>query len=503
MIPTRRITRQPGPAIRCLCSPWHALLLPFMFAILFANSRPDTRVFGQTGQQGRPGQAGDPLPPGEVAMVGAWAIDQDTFFSYWPSGAVTEPTITAVDLSTGHLLWSKPANIMNGAEIRVDEGWLQYTTFAASNDSVNPRIPNATFHLVNGRTGEESNFQQDHESSASTHLSQVCRGRYLTPNGLVVSCTDGRTITDLGPGYHQILISGDDLFVMTLILDKSKTFYETRSLRMFDLAEMRLQRELEMEVTSPWRLVAVRGDRFIFRVDSADIRGELVCFDVSNRSELWRVVIPRSVSTEFAGWNEESQLILSMGHRLLIRPAKVDMETGAFSPDPDWHDPRLLLAWHQTRELYPDFVATNPKVILGRWRQFEVLCVDARSGKLLWKHENQEDSIGRWFTNTPELSDYFVVETQMGFDIVTVATGESRSITASDVGLTPMKRRRPSLDYDENAGSQATSWFGIAKRDWLWDWMLRLAPLTPLVVWLLWRMLPHRSPVQTDRKEFR
>jgi hypothetical protein len=198
-------------------------------------------------------------------------------------------------------------------------------------------------------------------------------------------------------------------------------------------------------------------------------------------------------------WDTNGDLVFYQGDYGIIRPIRVDVLNGTFKAEEDWNDPRSLLAWHQSDSRPPDFVGVNQNSIVGRWRQHEVICIDPNTGQLLWRHPHSDDSIGRLFTEQNRLGERFVVGMLDRFDIVSVSTGETRSIRPADVGLNEVPMIRPS-PADVEAIPAKMSVFASARLDRLKDNLLLATPLLPLVVWLIWRFIQFLITTRSDRR---
>jgi len=438
----------------------------------------------------------DPLRFNETNAIGPVLIDATTAYCFWPKWVVKESAVTAVELETGRLLWSRPANLALPLTYKLEEGWLLFESTGGEKIAENRTSGSRTFHLVNCETGTEHVFSHDPSINASVDRPRACGDRCLTPQGLVVRCSDGSKVGDLGPGEHRTVIDGDHLFVVTLLADESNLYYQQRLLRRFQLETMQVDKQLELPLEESWRMMAARGDCVIGRCNSEDREGYLVGFDIAGNRELWRLDCPKAVRTTPNFWEGESTLVLAMGVHGAIRPIQIDVTEGMMRPNHDWQDPRLMLSWHQEGGLYPDFVAANSDLIIGRWRFVQLTCIDSRSGHLIWNQFNSEHMINRVFCCDDRLSDYLVVETPHGIDILSTATGERRSIKPDQIGLKP----RPHITHQEEQDDD-TALLINPSSERLWDLGLMWAPMIPVAAWLIWSLFRRpRSPERTQRK---
>ena len=159
------------------------------------------------------------------------------------------------------------------------------------------------------------------------------------------------------------------------------------------------------------------------------------------------------------------------------------------SPDQSWFDPRLLLAWHQEAGQYADFVASNDRFLIGRWRYLQLSCVNAKTGELFWNQGTGDYLIGRVFAANAGLTDYVVAETKTGIDIINVATGHRNSITPEQVGLNVLPLENY-LEVEKESQTDATNaLFGDSSIDWLLDKGLLLGSLIPFAGWLFWSLI--------------
>ena len=451
------------------------LILVTVFLTVFGC---ETTVFGQRSVE---------FPPLQERMTtGPVVLDDENFFCYWPSWQVTESSVTAIELSTGRHLWSKPANLALPLTYRIDEGWLQYETTDGEQVSARRTNGRRTFHLVHSTNGQERTYPAELELRSIVDQTWVHRDHCLTPQGLVVRCSDGAMIGYLGPGEHQTLVTEGLLFATTLVPDVSNTHFEKRLLRRFNLKTMEVEREMELPLENGWRIVAARADLVVGKSEVPNRTPLLVCVNIDEKKNLWSTSIPISVRTSPFEWIDDSELILTMGIHGQIRPMKVNLTTGAVFPDRNWHDPRLLLAWHQESGHYPDFVAYNEKFIVGQWRYFELSCVDSQTGEIIWNHGTSKYVIGRIFSSPERLGDYLIAESKEGFDIVSVAKGDRLAITPAQVGLKINPKRLMADDEEAESVSAPSSLFGDSSQDWLWDQGLLLGPLIPIVGWMFW-----------------
>lgn len=459
-----------------LCLPAHAQVLEFPPLNTFVFSDPD--------------------------ITGLAVMDDQTVYLYWNERMVTVPAITAVELSSGRHLWSKPAKLnLPTADVvprtfQVEEGWLLYETFDGRiGDPRHIRPSQRTLHVVNGQTGEQQILPRanpNHPSYVSTPV--VHRSHSVTYDGTVVRCSDGQIVGELGQGDHYPIIGeGDHLFVMTTTEDRASADGAKRFVRKFDVTTMTLLTEMEFPLQNFSPLVAAKGNIAVFASQSDD-RRQLFCIDLSDRREQWRITFPNDVSPFDFQWNGNTELVFHLGTNAIIRPVRVNIANGHLAPDADWIDPRSMLGWYQSRRVSPDFVVANRKFIIGRWQQ-QVICVDPFSGQLLWKHVDSEDCVGRLFTERTRLGEYFVAGTSDRFNIVSVATGETRSIRLTDVGLTAAPPRRPlASDIDTIPGNASD--IGSTEFDRVNDALVLATPLLPLVVWLIWWLFGRRGTIR-------
>ena len=419
---------------------------------------------------------------------GPVVLDEANAYCYWPRSVVTEPAISAVELSTGRHLWTKPALLAMPYTYRIEEGWLQYETTEGEQMTLRRSIGPRTFHLVNSATGVEWSFPTRPELRSNVDGTWVHHDRCLTHQGDFVRCSDGKTIGNLGPGEHQTIVNDHDFLVTTLIPDEKNTCFVKRLLRRYDLETMRVEREMELPLEVSWRIVAATGDVVVGRTETTEREPFLACIDLAEQKERWRVAIPFSIRMSPFEWSEDHQLKLTMGAHGLIRPLRIDMATGTLSPDLSWRDPRLLLAWHQEAGQYPDFVSYNENYIIGRWRFIQLSCVDSRTGQLIWNQGTSNHQISRMFGAENRLGDYFVAESRQGFDIVSVANGDRLTISIEQVGLTATPQKSTS-DEEIEPVELLASVLANSSEEWLWSQGLLLGPLIPFVGWMLWSLI--------------
>jgi outer membrane protein assembly factor BamB len=429
--------------------------------------------------------------------VGPGVLDDELVYCYWPKRVVIESAMTAVDLATGRLVWSRATNLALPAACRIEEGWLQYET--SSGDAVNSRrtLGPRTFHLVEGKTGAERVFAFEPERHAKVERSLVHANCCLTPQGVVVRCSDGEVLGDLGKGEHHAVAQDGELFVASLVSDDSNTHFEKRILRRFELSTMRVLRQLELPLEVAWRVIAGRGDFVVGRTDLTEQGPELICYDLARQVEVWRSTFPKALNGSPSEWQGESVLRLTMGVHGIVRPVQINLENGVLSPEVGWQDPRLLLAWHQESGQYPDFVATNQKYFIGRWRYLHLACVNSETGQMIWSHDNSNHIVGRMFTRDTSLGDYLVAEASDGLNIVCVSTGERRAVLPSDVGLVASPKEL--FPEDAEPGMLAAHLLRVASHEWFSERMLLAVPLLPLFCWLVLLLIRGRSPFRSNR----
>lgn len=432
---------------------------------------------------------------GDPNVTGLAVIDDGVAYFYWNERMVTVPAITVVELDSGRHLWSKPAKLDSRFVLprtfQVEGEWLLYETVDEGvEDPRSVRLSQRILHLVNGQTGEEQILPRA-DSTRRSFMSRpmVRRDHCVTYDGTVVRCTDGHIIGDLGTGDHHAIVDDDHLFVTTSTAGWVKAADTKRFVRKFDLTTMRLLLELDLPLQTFSQMIAAKDSVAVFAGESGDER-QLFCVDLTNRSEQWRTAFPYELS--FAcQWDADNQLVLYHSTHTIVRPIRLNVANGHLAADRDWMDPRSLLGWYQSRTETPDFVAANRKFVVGRWQQQQVICVDPSSGQLLWKHLDSDDCVGRLFTDRMRLGEYFVAATYDRFNIVSVATGETHSIRPADVGLTAASRLRTSAsDIDV---TPEPSYFTSTKFDRVRDGLLLATPLSPLIIWLMWRFFRRRA----------
>ena len=454
-----------------------SICLQFLLTGLFLESQ----IFGQP--------ANDFTLINERVSFGPAVLDDSCVYCYWPKSSVTEPTMTAIELATGQLRWKHPAKLAHPVNFRVEEGWLQFETTEGDPGSFRRSSGPKTFHLVNAASGEEINIPDATNLRSSVDRTWVYQNRCLTSKGQLIDCQGGRIIGELGFGEHQTITGNGSFLVMTLFPDESNTHFERRLLRKFDLETMALELEMELPLEESWRIIGVQGDLVVGRIELPDRSSFLSCLDLASRNQRWRVPVPKSVFASNCQWEGTSLLILSAGVHGLVRPLRVDMESGAMSPDQSWFDPRLLLAWHQEAGQYADFVASNDRFLIGRWRYLQLSCVNAKTGELFWNQGTGDYLIGRVFAANAGLTDYVVAETKTGIDIINVATGHRNSITPEQVGLNVLPLENY-LEVEKESQTDATNaLFGDSSIDWLLDKGLLLGSLIPFAGWLFWSLI--------------
>jgi hypothetical protein len=413
-------------------------------------------------------------------------LDKTNAYCYWPRSVVTEPAISAIELATGQHLWTIPAKLASPVYFCIDEGWIHFETTESDQIMYRRSTGPRTFHLVNALTGEDRAYPTPQETRSNVEGTWVRHNRCLTNSGLLVQCSDGKTVGTLGEGEHQAIVNESEFLVTTLIPDSSNIRFQKRLLRKFDLETGRLKHEIELPLEVPWRVVAAKGEIVVGRTELGDRTPQLVCLNLADQTELWRVSIPFSVRMSPVHWDEDrSHLELTMGIHGLVRPLRVDLESGQLLPDNTWQDPRLLLSWYQEAAQYPDFVAENKNFIVGRWRFIQLACIERETGNLVWNQGNSDFLISRVFSAEPEMGEYVVTESRRGFDLIEVATGNRKTISIDQVGLSA-KEVEPALT-NETVGAVATL-DEDAPDVWLWNQGFLFGPLIPFAGWIVWSM---------------
>ena len=425
----------------------------------------------------------------ERASYGPVLLDETRAYCYWPKTVVEEPSVTAIELSTGRLLWTKPAKLALPLNFRLEEGWLHYETVEGEQASFRRSSGPRTFHLVNTSTGEERVVPPAVEFRSTVDRPWVHDGYCLTPQGYLIRCEDGKKIGELGPGEHQTMPGDGFLVATTLVPDASNTRFEKRLLRKFRFDSMTVERQIELPLETAWRILAVKQNSVVGRIEVSSRDPYLTFVDLDQSQERWRVPIPKSMFMAVSHWENESRLILNIGIQGLARPLYVDLQTGEVIPDFSWQDPRLLMAWHQEASLYPDAVVSNDRFLIGRWRYLQLSCVDSQTGKLIWNQGSSDYLIGRIFGGDSELGEYLVAEARNGFEIISVKNGDRTRVTIEQVGLKPIPIQSAEGADADSPADAADLLFRNSDNDWLWDKGLLMGPFIPLAGWFLWSVI--------------
>ena len=467
----------------------------WLIAILIVNSRAQSQYFDtHTLSSTRFGENGP---------IGSLAIDSSLCCNYWPESTVKEPTVTSVELSTGKLLWAKPAQLALPPTFKIEEGWLLYESTDGEQIERFRTDGFRTLHIVHGVTGVEATIPYDPDRNSIVERPMVHRDRCVTGQGLVVNCADGTVVGDLGPGEHQILVSNGRIYVLSNLFDQLNVDRTRSIFREFDLGRMTVEQELEISVDNAWEPVAARDDVIIVAGEMGGRSNQMVCFDLAKKSERWRTTLPRSIRPSPCFWRDDSKLVLTMGSSGLVCPLLIDLETGNWAPETQWRDPRSLLSWHNDLGVPADLVASNDSLILGRWRNQVLMCVNAQTGKLEWSQRSSDYMIARTFSQKPWLGDFFVAESRLGYDIISVATGERRSVLPEQLGLelSDDHYHRSLLDdpgvMTENESEMtevSKVLFGTKTADRVWDWVFILIPAIPVFIWIVWSLIRWQNP---------
>lgn len=436
----------------------------------------------------------------ESNAIGVGALDEINFYCVWPEWHVRPPMLTAVELATGKLRWSSSGRFVLPNTFRAEGGWVIFANSERPQMNFNGTGWIEAFHIINSETGAEIAIPHDESRNTFVDRPRVQQGRCLTLQGQVVQCDDGSVIGDLGPGEHQTLLADGRLYVATLQVNESDQYDRRRFFRRFEFKSMRLEREMELPLEVTWIPVAARDEIVIAKSEVAERQYQLVRLDLQHKDIRWRVKFPRSVLASQAIWDGDTKVTLAMGGASVIRPITVDIATGAIAPDPNWQDPHAVLAWHGEPTRFPDLVACNATRILGRWRFQQIICVDSTTGQLMWEQSAGDHLISRLFCHPQGMGNYVVAETDDGFDIITVETGERKRLTPRDLGLQSIRASQP-VDKDERPTNEVADYlFRSRSNDWIWDRALLLAPLLPLAVWLPWALFRRRYPYSEPPK---
>lgn len=462
----------------------HAWLILRVIALLLAASLADAQQFDPGPQA--------PERFNDSNALGIGAIDHATFYCVWPESHVKRPTVTAIELATGKLRWSRSGQFVLATTFRCEDGWLMFAnTFRPQMNFGTAAIE--AFHIINGETGAETTIPHVESRNSLVDRTRVYRGNCLTLQGQVVKCVDGAVVGDLGPGEHQTLLVDGRLYVTTLLVNDTDWRERRRLIRRFDFESMRTELEMELPSDATWIPIAARQGVVLAKSEVAERQYQLVRIDLDQKQIGWRVTFPRHVLSSQSVWEGDDKVVLARGGPSLIRPVKVDVASGAITPDTNWNDPHALLAWHGEPTRFPDLVSCGPTRTLGRWRFQQLVCVDSTTGQLKWEQSADDHLVMRMFCQPTQMGDFVVAESVDGFDIISVETGERKPVTPPDVGLQSI-RSTLTENVESSASEVADYLFHSRSNDWIWDRGLLFVPMVPLVMWLLWSLIRWRNP---------
>lgn len=446
----------------------------------------------------------------EANPIGAAAIDHGIFYCSWPEWSVETPCVTAVDLATGKPVWTQHGRLAMPHTFKIDETWLEYET--TDGDQVAPYLTDGlrTLHLVDLKSGRHTTIPTEVNRRSVVEECLVHQDRCLTFQGMVVNCADGAIIGDLGPGEHQAIAANGNLIAVTRVLKEDTFQYDKCLLREFRIADMKLEREMEIASDVTWTLAGTRGDYVLAWCEFNDHLPQIGCFDLDQKTERWRTELPRGVRINHFSFPDDSHAMFALGYHGPIWPLLVNLESGAISPVDSWRDPQWMLSWHNQNGRLADMIASNSKVIIGKWRLQNMLCIDATTGKRLWDQRSVDHLVTRVFCERPRLGDYLVAETERGFDIINVESGERHSIVPENLGLKRVPKPIPETlqETDERPTSRTASlmkplFLGSTSNDWMFDQGIFVLLAIPILIWAIWAVVRWNSARSANQSVIR
>ena len=450
----------------------------------------------------------------EVPRVRSGMALDEVGFIEWPPELVGSGTLTAIDLKTGQLKWTSPVEPSPGAPWSVAGDYILQSFFANGT---------RTDRLIYRATGE-LNVLPLGDAQAAVPKDQRAwfpkghvHGDWLVTDQ-IIHLGDKRVVRDLDFSWDTAVSHRGKLYTHGY---RDRRMTNEYVLRRTDLETGRDELTVPFaelvasdNAMTPGPIVAASGDIVVisnYEKATSAIPG-YSGFNLVTRQKLWRVVTygrfgraavqfhhPDGLghSNPIANWNP-----------LRRRPLLIDLATGGMEPDPEWRDPYSLLSWHTGElemrefEYSLDFVARNELYAVALQGKTNLICVDLKTGLLVWKHEVGSDRVWPAITSTGDLGEYVLVPLPGGLEVFEISTGRRRVITPTDVGLTAIVEP-PLPQRDRVAGGAG----GIvdAKHDWWIDGLIQSLVALPLVAWGVYlfvrRRTRSRQPLQNDSRK--